>query len=157
MWHLRQQRAARRINDNITGRKSHCPQTSLVIWRLCMRFEMPTTDALSLFAALFCEVVTAGEARVLSWQAELWHWWYKAGQMFAWLKLVIMGQTESGLKMRLTCHYPDNKHAHVGTQRAGPEQAQCAVGFPARATKKEKKTIKGSIVIGSYMLYFKAG
>lgn len=81
-------------------------------------------------------------ACVFSWQAELWHWWYKAGQMFAWLKLVIVGQTESGLKMRLTCHYPDNKHTHVGTQRASPEQAQSAVGFPVREKEKiqEKKT-----------------
>lgn len=81
-------------------------------------------------------------ACVFSWQAELWHWWYKAGQMFAWLKLAIVGQTESGLKMRLTCHYPDNKHTHVGTQRASPEQAQSAVGFPVRETEKYRKKTK---------------
>lgn len=43
--------------------------------------------------------------------------------------------------MRLTCHYPGNKHAHVGTQRAGPEQAQGAVRFPGRETKKRHYAI----------------
>ena len=45
-------------------------------------------------------VVTAGEARsvcVFSWQAELWHWWYTAVQMFAWSTLGIMGLVKGGI------------------------------------------------------------
>lgn len=63
LWYSRQKRDVQRIDANITERTSRCLQTSLGFWRLCMQFEMPTTDALSLFAALFCEVVMAGETR----------------------------------------------------------------------------------------------
>lgn len=47
--------------------------------------------------------------------------------------------------MRLTCHYPGNKHSHVGTQRASPDQAQGTVGLPGRRTKA--KQIKGDYTI----------
>lgn len=36
------------------------------------------------------------------------------------------GEQELGL----TCHYAGDEHAHVGAQRAGPEQAHGTVGLP---------------------------
>lgn len=40
--------------------------------------------------------------------------------------------------MRLTCNYPGNEHAHVGAQRACPDQSQGTVGFPEREGKKDQ-------------------
>lgn len=48
-----------------------------------------------------------------------------------------MEQLKEGLKINgLTCHYSSNKHTHVGTQRASPEQAQVAVGSPGEEIKE---------------------
>lgn len=43
-----------------------------------------------------------------------------------------------GEEMGLTCHYSSNEHAHVGTERAGPEQAQGTVRFPAIGSNKDQ-------------------
>lgn len=41
-------------------------------------------------------------------------------------------------EMGPTCHYPSNEYAHVGTQRAGPEQTQGTVRFPAPGSNKDQ-------------------
>lgn len=43
--------------------------------------------------------------------------------------------------MKLTRHYPGNKHAHVGAQRASPEQTQGAVGFSGGETKAQTTSL----------------
>lgn len=45
---------------------------------------------------------------------------------------------QGGGEMGLTCHYSSNEDAHVGTERAGPEQAQGTVRFPAIGATKIK-------------------
>lgn len=45
-----------------------------------------------------------------------------------------MGPVQRKIKKKLTCHYACDKHTHVGTQRASPEQAQ----GPVRFSEKKK-------------------
>lgn len=54
------------------------------------------------------------------------------------LKKGVLADEARGDKMVLTCHYSSNEHAHVGTERAGPEQAQGTVRLPATGSNKDQ-------------------
>ena len=45
------------------------------------------------------------------------------------------GEGGSGLA-RLTCNDANDKHTHVGAERAGPEQPHGAVGLPGRTDRE---------------------
>lgn len=129
------------VCDN-TLRTAHRLSVILISWHSCMQFETATTDALSLFCALFCgswRLQARHEAlRLFCWQPELWHWWYTVVQMFTWLKLCHRGTDRGEWKTRLTRHDPGNEHAHVGAQGARPEQTQGAVGLSGGASNKQR-------------------
>lgn len=61
-----------------------------------------------------------------------------------------------GDKMVLTCHYSSNEHTHVGTERAGPEQAQGTVSLPATGSNKDQtqNIIRVRVNLAKFKAYY---